>query len=435
VAQEPAAASKTGAQTLVLSLKQAIQLALSPEGNMSAAVAEESVRVAEAQSAQVRAILRPDVEAGVSGQNQQINLAALGFESIRIPVAAFVFPNSVGPFNTFDARVRVRQSLLDVSAMRRSRAAGSGVQVAEAETAEVRDQVAAEVAKNYIATLRAESAVETATANVNLAETVLQRAEDRREAGKGLSIDVARARSQVAIERQRKLKAEIESSRTRLQLLRSVGARLDSRPVLRDALAFATAKPPALDEALAVAYQSRSDLLAVVRRQDRERLQDNAIRSERLPSLVGYADYGALGTTVPNSVVTYTVGVAVKVPVFDGGRRQARRAEAFSLIRQDQLREKDLKAQVELEVRQAIENVRLAEQEVTVSEEGLSVARDELAQAHRRYEAGVTGNLEVVEAQANVARSTENQRAAFYGYAEAHATLLQAMGKIQELGR
>jgi outer membrane protein len=430
---DPSTAVEAQSEPVVLSLKQAIQIALSPEGNALLAMAEQSVRLAEAQSAQARAGLRPDVEAGVSGQNQQLNLAALGFESIHIPVPGFNFPNSVGPFNTFDARVRVRQNLVDVSARRRSRAVASGVQVAQADTAEVRDRIAAQVAKNYIAALRAGSVVETAMANMTLAEALLQQAEDRQTNGKGLAIDVARARSGIALERQRALQAEIESSQTRLQLLRSLGASLDTRIEVRDPLAFAAMKTPELADALAAAFHNRPDLVAIERREDRGRLDEDAIRSERWPSLVGYADYGALGTTVPNSVATYTVGVAVKVPVFDGGRRQARRAEASALIRQDQLRERDLKAQVELEVRLALETIRLTGQQVVVAGEELSVARDQLAQARRRYEAGVTANLELVEAQARLARSTGNHTAALYASAEARVTLLQAMGKLQEL--
>ena len=431
LAQDPAAAVQ--AEPLILNLKQAIQLALSPEGNASVAVAEQSVRLAEAQSAQARAMLRPDVEAGVSGQNQQLNLSALGFESIHIPLAGFVFPNSVGPFNTFDARVRVRQNLLDLSARRRARAVASEVQAAQADTAGVRDQIAGQVAKDYIAALRAESAVDTASANVTMAEALLRQAEDLQAAGKGLGIDVARAKSEVAIERRRKLEAEIERTRTRLQLLRSLGANLDTRLELRDPLAFTAVEPPTLQEALAAAVHSRPDLQALERRQDRGRLQEDAIRSERWPSMVGYADYGALGTTVPNSVTTYTVGVAVKVAVFDGGRRQARRAETAALIRQDQLRERDLKVQVELEVRQALETIRLTRQELAVAEEGLSVTREEMAQAHRRYGAGLGGNLELVEAQARFAKSTDNRTAALYAYADAHLALLQAEGKIQQL--
>ena len=434
MAQDSVRQGRDGAEPLVLSLKQALQLALAGGQNITAQVAEQSVRLAEAQSAQARSVLRPEVEATVSGQDQKLNLAALGFESIHIPVPGFTFPNSVGPFSTFDARVRVRQNLLDVSALRRSRAVRAGVQVAQADTAEVRDRVAVQVASGYISVLRADAAAQAATAGVTLAEALLKQAEDRQDAGKGLGIDVTRAKAELAVERQRKLAAEIERTRARLQLLRSVGLSLDTRLELSDSLTFTATEPLTLEKALAAAFHSRTDLTALQQREENVRLRDDAIRSERWPSLAGYADYGALGTTVPNSVATYTVGVAVKVPVFDGGRREARRAETLHEMRQVQLREKDLRAQVELEVRQALESLKLAEQQVQVAEEGLAVTRDELAQARRRYEAGVTVNLELVEAQARLARSDDNRTDALYAWTAARIALVQSMGTIQELG-
>jgi outer membrane protein len=435
MAQDSVTQGRDGAEPLVLSLKQAIQLALADGQNTAAQIAEQSVRLAEAKSAQARAALRPEVEATVIGQEQELNLAALGFESIHIPVPGFTFPSSVGPFSTFDARVRVRQNLLDVSALRRSRAVRAGVQVAQADTAEVRDRLAGQVANSYIAVLRADAAAHVATAGVTLAEALLKQAEDRQDAGKGLGIDVTRAKAELAVERQRKLAAEIEHTRARLQLLRSVGLGLDTRLELSDSLTFTPSEPLPLEKALAVAFHSRTDLTALQQREENVRLHDDAIRSERWPSLAGYADYGALGTTVPNSVATYTVGVAVKVPIFDGGRRQARRAETLDEMRQVQLREKDLKAQVELEVRQALETLRLTEEQVQVAEEGLAVTREELSQAKRRYEAGVTGNLEVVEAQARLARSDDNRTDALYVWTAARIALFQSMGAIQELSR
>ena len=433
MAQDSVTQSSGGAGPLVLSLKQALQLALAGGQNIAAQVAEQSVRLAEAQSAQARSVLRPEVEAAVTGQEQKLNLAALGFDSIHIPVPGFTFPNSVGPFSTFDARVRVRQNLLDLSALRRSRAVRAGVQVAQADTAEVRDRVAVQVANSYIAALRADAAAQAATAGVTLAEALLKQAEDRQGAGKGLGIDVTRAKAQLAVERQRKLAAEIERTRARLQLLRSVGLGLDTRLELSDALMFTPSEPPSLEKALAVAFHSRTDLVTLQQREENVRLHDDAIRSERWPTLAGYADYGALGTTVPNSVATYTVGVAVKVPVFDGGRREARRAETLHEMRQVQLREKDLRVQVELEVRQALESLKLAEQQVQVAEEGLAVTHEELAQARRRYEAGVTGNLELVEAQARLARSDDNRTDALYAWTASRIALFQSLGTIQDL--
>ena len=49
---------------------------------------------------------------------------------------------------------------------------------------------------------------------------------------------------------------------------------------------------------------------------------------ERLPSLAAFGDYGSSGSAINNSVPTRTYGVSLRVPIFDGGRRDARRAEA-----------------------------------------------------------------------------------------------------------
>src|SRR5947199_7077897 len=109
------AQERVAPRPLVLSLKQAIRMSLAPEGDIGVRVAEESLRIAEARFKQSRTALWPAVEGSVSGQNQKLSLAALGLRSIRLPVAEFAFPDSVGPFNTFDARVRVRQSVLDLA--------------------------------------------------------------------------------------------------------------------------------------------------------------------------------------------------------------------------------------------------------------------------------------------------------------------------------
>jgi len=119
------------------------------------------------------------------------------------------------------------------------------------------------------------------------------------------------------------------------------------------------------------------------------------------------------------------------VPVFDGGRRGGRRAEAASQFRQEHIRTTELKEQVELEVRLALDALRSAEDQVKVSEEGLSLADDELAQARRRYEAGVANGLEVTDAQTRLARARDNRIAALFNYNQARLDLGQAMGTIR----
>jgi outer membrane protein TolC len=124
------------------------------------------------------------------------------------------------------------------------------------------------------------------------------------------------------------------------------------------------------------------------------------------------------------------MGVSLKVPVFDGFRRQARREESFSQFKQEQIRTRDLGQQVELQVRMAAENFQSAKAEVDAARDGLILAENELAQARRRYEAGVSTSVEVTDAQTRLQRARDNQVAALYDYNVARLDLATATGTI-----
>ena len=123
----------------------------------------------------------------------------------------------------------------------------------------------------------------------------------------------------------------------------------------------------------------------------------------------------------------------MRVPIFDGGRRDARRAESASQYRQEQARTDDLKEQIELDVRLALDALRSAEEQVKVAAEGLELAANELAQARRRYDAGVAGGLEVTDAQTRLARARDNQISALYQHNVARVDLAQAMGNVRSV--
>ena len=116
----------------------------------------------------------------------------------------------------------------------------------------------------------------------------------------------------------------------------------------------------------------------------------------------------------------------------DGGRRDSRKEEASSQFRQEQIRTRDLQRQVELDVRLAWDSVRSTQAQVDTAREGLALAENELAQARRRYEAGVTNSIEVTDAQTRLDRARDNQVAALYSYNVARIDLSTAMGTIGE---
>ena len=210
-----------------------------------------------------------------------------------------------------------------------------------------------------------------------------------------------------------------------------MNVRLDTRVELTSKLAYVPVDAETLERARADALKQRSDLKAQQEREQNARLASSATRLERLPALLAFGDYGSIGTGMNNAVPTRTYGVSLRVPVFDGGRRDARRVESASQFRQERIRTNDLKDQIELDVQLAIDSLHSAEDQVKVAEEGLTLSENELAQARRRYEAGVANSLEVTDAQTRLARARDNRIAALYSYNQARIDLGQATGAIR----
>src|SRR5262249_35292587 len=162
--------------------------------------------------------------------------------------------------------------------------------------------------------------------------------------------EITRARVQLANDRQRLLVTENARRAAGLQLLRAIGLRLDSELVLTDKLRYIPVDALTLEQAKAQAIRERPDLQAQQEREATARMNQTAAKAERLPTISAFADYGASGTGFDSSLPTRTVGISMRVPLFDGWKRDARRAESLSQYRAEKVKSNDLREQIELDV-------------------------------------------------------------------------------------
>jgi outer membrane protein len=422
------------APTLRLSMRSAVTLATSSEGNPRVQEGAELVAQAESRAAIARAELLPALDGTIASQSQTRNLATLGFSS-NIAPGGLAIPNAVGPFTVFDARVAVTQRLFDLSSVRRFQSARTAIKAAHADGADTAEQIATLVAKAYLRALRAQASVDAAKSNLSLADTLVTQAESSKRAGAATGIEITRAKVQQSNEQQRVLEAENERRRASLELVKAIGLPLDTPIELTDRLAYVSRTPLSLDEALARARATRADLAAQREREVTAKLSTSAVAAERWPSVSTFLDYGSTGNAIESSLATRTIGIAVRVPVFNGGSREARWAEAASQARQERIRTVDLEARVELEIRLALESLESAERQVKVAEQAVVLAEDEVDQARRRHGAGVTSSLEVTDAQTRLARARDNAIAALFNYQQAHLDLGQATGTVRDIVR
>jgi outer membrane protein TolC len=417
------------ASDLNLSLKEAIQVALSQEGSAEVQVAQESIREVEALSDQSRAELLPHLGASVGYQNQTRNLEAMGLQ----PTSMFRPPTLVGPFTTFDARANLTQTIFNLGSIRRFQASKVGVQVAQTEKENIEERIAAQVARSYLEALRNRARLDASRANLELATALATLAENQKEAGIGTSIEVTRAQVQVSNEQQRVLAAEQQYRQSLLRLLKLIGIQMDVNLTLTENLTNTPVQVANMSDALAIALRSRSDLLARQKKEEQADLDYRAARSDRIPSLSGFAGYGTIGSDIDRAIPTWNLGVSLELPVFDGGRVDARRAQSLSRLRRERIEGQDLRRQIELEVRLAFAGLNLAREQITVAEEGLQLAQQELEQARRRYQAGITSSLEVTDAQTRLERARENQITALFNYNLERINLGEAMGTIRSM--
>jgi outer membrane protein TolC len=412
-----------------LSLKKAVEIALAADGNTRVALAEEAIAQAQWQQQEARATFLPSLDGSVNERRQVNNLKAFGF-SFSLPIPGFSIPTIVGPFTVFDARLTAQQSVLNFSDIHKYRAAKISAIAVKTDSAATRNSVSDEVARDYLGCLLADANRETARANVDLSEALLKLARQEKDAGTGTGIEVTRAEVQLANDRQALIRAENDRTKATLVLLKAIGLKMDA-PVDFDGKLEYKQTDAGTDAALIdQAQKTRPDLKSQQQRLDVARLNVTSIKDERLPSLGAEADYGTIGSQLVGAHPTYTMGVSLKVPIFDGLRREARIGESTSLYKQQQIRTRDLQQQIELQVRTALESLQSAVAEVQAAREGQTLAESELAQARRRYEGGVATSVEVTDAQTRLQRARDNLTKALYDHNVARLDLATATGTI-----
>jgi len=340
----------------------------------------------------------PNLNARATASIQQTNLATFG---ITVPG----FPSIVGPFAVNDLRATVTSPIVDMTAINRLHAATENVGAAQQNYKNARELVVLTVGLAYVEALASEAQVDAVQAQLTTAETLYQTASDQKQAGVAPAIDVLRAQVEVQAQQQRLVVAKNSFAKDKLQLARIIGLPVGQEYTLAQKIPLSPAPPLALEDAIARALRDRPDYAVAQARVRAAEYSQKAATSERLPSLFFSGDYGVIGRNLSNSHGTFTVLGGVRVPIFEGGRIKGDILQASSVLDQRKAEAEDMRGRIEYEVRSAFLDLTSAAEQVRVAQSTLELANQTLVQAQDRFRAGVTNNVEVVQAQEAVANS------------------------------
>jgi outer membrane protein TolC len=339
----------------------------------------------------------------------------------------------MGPVNTLDIRGRVQQNLIDFGALGRVKSAQAAARSSSADADATAEQSATAATTAYVRAMRADADLHARQADTVLATELLRIAQAQLQAGTGVGLDVTRARAQLAATRASLIASRNARDHAHLDLLRALSLPIGTDIVLTDSLTTTAARTePIPDEAalVAQALRSRPDLLAEEQRVRAARQGLSAIKAERLPTLGLVADDGVIGKNGAKMLNTYTWGLQVTLPIFDGFRREARVQEQQSVVKAAEIRRRDLEQQAQVDVRGALIDLAGAREQLGAATERLSLAEQEVVQARDRFNAGVAGNADVVNASLALTSSRTLVNDAETLYQLARVSLARATGSV-----
>jgi outer membrane protein TolC len=402
-----------------LSLDEAIQLGF--KNNLTSLQAGTSNSLARVERIRALSALLPSVNASAGEYVQEINLATYGF---RFPG----FPTIIGPFGYSDVRASASMNLLDWSARKNLRAKEQNQKAVEFSGQDARDLVVEAVANSYLSIIAAAARVEAARSEAATAQALYERARDQHAAGVSPAIDELRSRVEWKARQQQLLAAQNLFSKDKLTLARVTGLPPAQDFELSDTAPYSPLEDLTPEQMLDRAHHSRGDYLSLKAQIQAAETARDAALAERYPTLGLEGNYGASGVNVGQLHPTFAFIGSVKVNVFDGGRIHADIAQADVEIRQRKDELGSLDQHIDVDIRSSLLDLKSAADQVAVARDNLDVANQTLTQARDRFTAGVTDNIEVVQAQDAVATAQEALISSMYAHNLAKVALARAVG-------
>lgn len=409
-----------------LSLLQSLNLAL--QQNASILKAKNDLEASLGVVVQTRAVALPQ-------------LTATGQYKYTDPNAIESFPGTSQPNQSWNAGIQIVQSIYSggkiVAALR---AASATKQQALAQYQTTVADTLLSVRLAYYDTLLAAQQITVHEASVNLLQKEFEDQQHRLDAGTVPKFNVLRADVAVANERPNLIQAKNNYRIAKNNLSNLLGYNLpreiwEDVPLnLSDSLdnaPFEVNLPDAIQQALG----KRSELIALRKTEELQRLNVTSAKSGYKPTVSVFAGYGWYNAqfTPPveldHDISGWNAGAQLQWDIFDGMLTHGKVVQAKALYEKSENDLTDQSRQIELEVRTDYSDF-IEAKEVLDSQEKVQEEADEaLREAKSRADAGTGTQLDVLDSETALTQARTTQIQALHDYDTARAKLQRAIGE------
>ncbi len=406
------------AEPVALTLPEAIREALAR--NPVLAIETARTRESESDYQAARAPLLPRLSA--TAYDNRLN------EDRLSPIGTTSATTTLYTRESF-AGLAARQLLYDGGRSRGARdAAALGLEGQRTGLTAARDETILRVTQAYAWALAARELVRVALDAVTRQQGFETMTRDFFRAGKATRLDVLKAEA-ARLDAEKSLTAARESEAIgAAQFAQAVG--FDSRVGLvpRGALSreFVEAPPP--EQATDTVLARNPDLLRAAHLVEQARRNLDSARGVYRPELALQGSYGYRDRDVGGNAPEWLVGVTANWTLYSGGALSAQVAKAQARLIQAQEARRALELDIGTQVRDVLGAWRTALSDAHSATQLVETDREALAAAETLYRAGKATALDVLTAQADLARAEGAQVTALANHASAQARYARLTG-------
>ena len=349
---------------------------------------------------------------------------------VQIPLGGESF--QIAPNNNYDAHITAQYLLLDFGKSTATmKLAEAQVQTARDNVTVARRDLAFNAAQVYYNILFVRESIRVQDAQIVSLQAHRHEMQQRVEGGVSTRFDVTTTDVRITQAQSTRIDLQNQLRNQQVQLARLLHKPAQADLPVKGRLAF---QPQAVDvEAeLKKAYENRPEIKLARDAETSATLQQRLIERSNMPSLGVGAQVGAKNGYLPNlnQIRPNSAGVVqLSVPIFDGNKNKNQRVEALANSRSAVARTQDTQEQIRADVRQAANNLEFSQARYDNSQQQIAQATDALTRAQGRYRYGVGQNLDVLDAETQLAQARLSRAQAVYNYTLGQFQLKRATGE------
>ena len=406
--------SSVYAQSNPLTLKECVQIAL--DNSSKIAIAKRSLDTAQLEVKDARAGYLPGlgISAGynINDTYDKIEWTEKHYDA-RLSLTETFYDNGQTSAKIKQAKARLTSAQLDFQ--------------------KIQDDLVLEVIKNYYTLLKAQGMLKVKEEGLKQAQTHLNLAKARYDAGSVPKSDILKAEVEVSGAELDSIEAENDLSLARTDLNNCLGIDLNAPILIVDTEDSVESIWMSFDECLVYALKNRPEIKEAEINLKINEISLKLAQKEVWPSI---ALEGSYNTDIDQLINKYDwnestgweIGIKASLPIFDAGRAKRGVIKANIDLANTKTNADQLKKEIALEVKKAYLTAKSQKKVIETTEKQLSQAKESFESTQGRYSSGVAPIYEVTDAQASLNNAQTNYVRAVYDYQIAIFTLKKVIG-------